>query len=56
MIEPMKGFAIVKKQKPKLNALNIYNNSQRDDVILDSDEYTVDTITTVVPKKKEMKF
>lgn len=52
----MKGFAVVKKQKPKLNAFNLYNDSQRDDVILDDGEYIVDIITTVVAKKVKSNF
>lgn len=52
----MKGFAIVKKKKPKLSAMNIYNNSQKEDVVLDSDEYTVDVEIKVVPKKKQLHF
>lgn len=55
MIEPMEGFAIVKKQKPKLNALNIYNDSQKNEVILDSDEYFVDVVVEVVKDKVSKK-
>lgn len=52
----MEGFAIVNKQKPKLNAMNIYNDSQRGDVVLSDGECSVDILVTVVIKKAKSNF
>ena len=56
MIKPIKGFAIVTRQKPTLNMLNIYSKQQMENVDLEPTEYIVDIEIKVVPKRREMKF
>jgi len=51
MIEPLKGFAIVKKKKPQLShRTNIFDLSQEKEVKVDTDEELVYTLTTIVKK------
>lgn len=48
-IKPIKAYAVVKKDKPKLNALEIFTEK---DVVLNTGEVIIEVIIQPVIKKK----